>query len=47
VGAAVLTDADQRQRFLEELDLKHRLDLAIDRVSQMLLQVSQPMGGEA
>ena len=28
-------------------DVKRRLDMAIDRVSQMLLQVSQPTGGEA
>ncbi len=47
VGAAVLTDAEQRQAFLEQTDVKRRLDMAVDRVSQMLLQVSQPTGGEA
>lgn len=47
VGAAVLTDAEARQAFLEQTDVRRRLDMAIDRVSQMLLQVSQPTGGEA
>lgn len=47
VGAAVLTEAEGRQAFLEELDVRRRLEAATDRVSQMLLRVSQPTGGEA
>ncbi|MFN7954706.1 MAG: LON peptidase substrate-binding domain-containing protein [bacterium] len=47
VGAAVLTDAEPRQSFLEEVDVRRRIEAATERVSQMLLQVSQPMGGEA
>jgi Lon protease-like protein len=47
VAAAVLVDAEQRQQYLEESSVRRRLEVGIERVSQMLLQVSQPTGAEA
>lgn len=47
VAGAVLVDADQRQHYLEETDVRKRLEIASERVGQMLLQVVHAAAGEA